>query len=198
MAEREGFEPSVRFAAHTRFPSVLFKPLRHLSKRNAKATPYLAAIQPSFTPQTTLLFYCNLCCNKKKLRYILSAMPIKRTTEQRRIIEQICLTSRQPLSIDDILEQGRAKLAKLNRVTVYRNLNRMVEEGTLSRLSHPEKGTLYEQADRPHHHHFFCRVCENAFELPGCGLSEKKQAPAGFVVEGHEVFLHGRCADCTS
>ena len=30
MAEREGFEPSVPFG-HTRFPSVLLKPLGHLS-----------------------------------------------------------------------------------------------------------------------------------------------------------------------
>ena len=36
MAEREGFEPSVRFKAHTRFPSVLFKPLRHLSEQRRK------------------------------------------------------------------------------------------------------------------------------------------------------------------
>lgn len=124
-------------------------------------------------------------------------MSIKRTTEQRKIIAQICLSSQQPLTIDRILQLGRAQLPTLNRVTVYRNLNRMVEEGTLTRLTHPDKGTLYEQANRPHHHHFFCRSCENAFELPGCGLSEKKQAPAGFIVEGHEVFLHGLCADCT-
>jgi Fur family ferric uptake transcriptional regulator len=124
-------------------------------------------------------------------------MPTKRTTEQRKIIEQICLSNQHPLTIDSILQQGHAQLPTLNRVTVYRNLNRMVEEGTLVRLSHPDKGTLYEKADRPHHHHFFCRICEKAFELPGCGLSEKKQAPTGFIVEGHEVFLHGLCVNCT-
>jgi hypothetical protein len=31
LAEREGFEPSMHIAAHTRFPSVLLKPLGHLS-----------------------------------------------------------------------------------------------------------------------------------------------------------------------
>jgi hypothetical protein len=34
MAEEEGFEPSVRIATHTRFPSVPIKPLLH-SSRNA-------------------------------------------------------------------------------------------------------------------------------------------------------------------
>ena len=31
MAEREGFEPSVKLAPYTRFPSVRLKPLGHLS-----------------------------------------------------------------------------------------------------------------------------------------------------------------------
>jgi hypothetical protein len=31
MAERVGFEPTVRVETHTRFPSVLLKPLGHLS-----------------------------------------------------------------------------------------------------------------------------------------------------------------------
>ena len=31
MAERVGFEPTVRHSPHTRFPSVLLKPLGHLS-----------------------------------------------------------------------------------------------------------------------------------------------------------------------
>src|SRR5674476_1307458 len=31
MAERAGFEPAVHLTAHTRFPSVLLKPLGHLS-----------------------------------------------------------------------------------------------------------------------------------------------------------------------
>jgi site-specific DNA recombinase len=34
LAERMGFEPTVRVAPHTRFPSVLFQPLRHLSDRH--------------------------------------------------------------------------------------------------------------------------------------------------------------------
>src|SRR6185295_2834920 len=31
MAEREGFEPSIRISTYTRFPSVLLQPLGHLS-----------------------------------------------------------------------------------------------------------------------------------------------------------------------
>ena len=123
-------------------------------------------------------------------------MKKQRTTQQRTIIEEICFSSTHPLSIDDVEARGKKRLCTLNRVTVYRNLNRMVDAGELNRFSHPEKGTLYEQANRPHHHHFFCKTCEATFELPGCGLSLEKQTPAGFIVEGHEVFLNGVCATC--
>ena len=125
-------------------------------------------------------------------------MKKQRTTQQRKIIEEICFSSTHPLSIDNIEARGKKRLHTLNRVTIYRNLNRMVDAGELTRFTHPEKGTLYEQANRPHHHHFFCKTCEATFELPGCGLSLKEQTPAGFSVEGHEVFLNGICAACAS
>ena len=125
-------------------------------------------------------------------------MKKQRTTQQRKIIEDICFSSKHPLSIDDIETLGKKRLRKLNRVTVYRNLNRMVDAGEITRFSHPVKGTLYEEANRPHHHHFFCKTCEVTFELPGCGLSLKEQTPDGFIVEGHEVFLNGVCASCAS
>ena len=125
-------------------------------------------------------------------------MKKQRTTQQRKIIEEICFSSTHPLSIDDIEARGKKRLHTLNRVTIYRNLNRMVDAGELTRFIHPEKGTLYEQANRPHHHHFYCKTCEATFELPGCGLSLKEQTPTGFIVEGHEVFLNGICAACAS
>jgi Fur family ferric uptake transcriptional regulator len=125
-------------------------------------------------------------------------MKQRRHTKQREVLESICMESKKPLTIDEILAMAHNLLPGLNRVTAYRNLNRLVEAGELTRVSHPVKGTLYERADRPHHHHFFCKLCESAFELPGCGLSENKMTPKGFVVESHEIFLHGICAACAS
>ncbi len=127
-----------------------------------------------------------------------SPMNKLRTTKQRKVIEKICFSNARPLSVDDIEALGKKELRSLNRVTIYRNLNRMVDANQLNRISHPQKGTLYEQASRPHHHHFFCKACESTFELPGCGLSLEKQTPDGFIVEGHEVFLNGVCATCVS
>jgi len=121
---------------------------------------------------------------------------LKRNTTQRFAIEQVFQQNERPLSIDEILAYGREYVESLNQATVYRNLRLLVEEGLLKRITHPALGTLYERTDRGHHHHFHCRECNRAFELPGCVLKEDKSAPDGFVVEHHEVFLFGVCPSC--
>ena len=54
-----------------------------------------------------------------------------------------------------ILEVWKKSLDSLNLSTVYRHLNQLVGSGRMVRINHPEKGVLYEQANLPHHHHFF-------------------------------------------
>jgi Fur family ferric uptake transcriptional regulator len=98
--------------------------------------------------------------------------------------------------VDEVLAYGRKRVDSLNQATVYRNLKLLVDDGWLKRVIHPLLGTLYERTGKGHHHHFHCRECNRAFELPGCALKEDGAAPDGFVVEGHEVFLFGVCPSC--
>lgn len=121
-----------------------------------------------------------------------------RHTPQRDAIQEAFSTAQRPLSIDEVLELARAQVGSMDPATVYRNLGRMVEEGRLSRVSLPVKGVVYELTHRKHHHHFHCRRCDRAFELPGCGLTPTQQAPPDFVVEDHDVFLYGLCPECSA
>ena len=91
---------------------------------------------------------------------------------------------------------AREQSVSMDQATVYRNLGRMVEEGQLERVTLPSKGVLYELTHTAHHHHFHCRNCDRAFELPGCGLNPAQQAPQDFLVEKHDVFLYGLCPSC--
>jgi Fur family ferric uptake transcriptional regulator len=111
-------------------------------------------------------------------------------------IEQVFRQHDRPLGVDEVLTHGRRLVESLNQATVYRNLKLLVSDGWLKRFTHPTLGTLYERAGKGHHHHFYCRSCQRAFELPGCALKEDKIAPEGFVVEDHDVFLFGVCPSC--
>ena len=122
----------------------------------------------------------------------------RRSTTQRAAIENVFRQHERPLSVDDILKYGRRLVASLNQATVYRNLKILVDDGWLNRISHPSFGTLYERTGKGHHHHFHCRRCNRAFELPGCALKEEDIVPDGFVVEDHDIFLFGVCPSCAS
>jgi Fur family ferric uptake transcriptional regulator len=121
---------------------------------------------------------------------------LRRNTAQRMAIERVFRQHDRPLGVDEVLAFGRELVESLNQATVYRNLKLLVSDGWLKRFSHPALGTLYERTGKDHHHHFHCRSCNRAFELPGCALKEDGLAPEGFVVENHEVFLFGVCPSC--
>ena len=82
--------------------------------------------------------------------------------------------------------------------TVYRALQRGVEEGTLESVETLGGGVRYEPKDREHHHHFLCSTCDHAFDLFGCVEGLESLVPDGFRMTGHEVVLLGTCDACAS
>lgn len=123
---------------------------------------------------------------------------MKRNTSQRTAIQSVFQMIDRPMGIDEILEHGRTLVHSLNQATVYRNLKLLVENGWLKPISHPVLGTLYERADKGHHHLFHCHACNRLYELPGCALDEHNAVPKGFVIEEHEIFLFGVCPLCAA
>ncbi len=122
---------------------------------------------------------------------------MKRKTSQRTAIEQVFYQMEKPLGVDEILLKGREMVESLNQATVYRNLKLLVERGWLKQVNHPLLGTLWERAGKGHHHHFYCHVCNNVYDLPGCALNQEEAVPAGFIVEDHEIYLSGTCSACS-
>ena len=82
--------------------------------------------------------------------------------------------------------------------TVYRALQRGVEEGTLESVDVLGGGVRYEPKDREHHHHFLCSTCNHAFDVFGCVEGLESLLPGGFQMTGHEVVLLGTCDGCAN
>lgn len=122
---------------------------------------------------------------------------MQRDTRQRRAIRRVFLDSGRPLAPEEVLSLGQRVVASLGLATVYRNIKILSEEGWLTEVELPGGGTRYELSERPHHHHFLCRECDQAYDVHQCPDRIEELAPPGFRVDSHEITLIGVCAACT-
>ena len=125
-------------------------------------------------------------------------MAVQRETRQRVAIRSVLRGAKRPLSPHEVLAQARLAVRAVGMATVYRNLKRLVAEGTVHVIHLPGESPRYEPSSLAHHHHFQCTALRSRLRrsrLPG---NAAPPAPSGFTVEHHDVTLYGRCADCAS
>lgn len=123
---------------------------------------------------------------------------MERLTRQRQAIEASVLGAGRPLLPQEVLALAQRAVPRLSLATVYRQLKALVDEGALRAVLLAGDPPRYEPAAHAHHHHFQCRACQRVFDVQGCPGDLAHLAPAGFLVEDHELTLYGRCTDCTA
>jgi Fur family transcriptional regulator, ferric uptake regulator len=100
------------------------------------------------------------------------------------------------------LEQGDSP-ELLDRVTLYRVLEWLVDQGLAHRVAGPDRVWRFSvDADPNHAHgHFKCRQCERMFCMKASaslGRGVRSMLPPGFAGEEVELTVLGLCADCAS
>lgn len=127
-------------------------------------------------------------------------MKMPRNTKQKAIIIDILRSSKRPIAAPDILIQAQTKVPNINKTTVYRTLDRLVEDGAVEAIMLREGVLHYEIKDSGecghHHHHFVCVKCEKIYCVDGCVSSFEVLLPRGFKLQSHEVTLRGLCKNC--
>jgi len=119
---------------------------------------------------------------------------VRRHSTQREFIDEALHRAPGPLSADEV----RARLSQtgVGLATVYRTLRAGVERGELRQVDLPNQPSRFEPADRPHHHHFACKGCGHVFDIDVCPGDLSPYLPDGFLLDRHELTLHGTCPDC--
>ena len=104
-----------------------------------------------------------------------------------------------PISVDDL----QKKLSKkLNRVSVYRALEDLVEASLVRRIDISKDHALYEMSvGRKHHHHAVCTSCGHIEDISGCHtqelMKEARRGAKGFSrIEDHSLEFFGICKKC--
>jgi len=121
---------------------------------------------------------------------------MERTTQQRIAILNSLQNSGRPLSVNEILASAKNSVGGLGIATVYRNLKALLSESKVKRVELPGQSPRWEMVPEDHHHHFLCRTCDKLFEIHACPEDITRLLPDGYILEAHDILLHGQCDAC--
>jgi Fe2+ or Zn2+ uptake regulation protein len=122
----------------------------------------------------------------------------KRATRQLAAVYEALQGDHSHPRADEIYRRVREKLPRISLGTVYRNLQRLVEEGKIRMFLLGERVARYDPMVEEHDH-FICQRCGRVEDV----LLERDRrvnlAPLmaeGFTVTAHSLAIHGLCQRC--
>lgn len=128
----------------------------------------------------------------------LGAGGVRRTPQREAIVEALG-DAGDGLPLPVLLARGRRRAPGLGERTAERTLALLVDSGAVDAITRSGGEVVYRLCGTGHHHHLVCTSCGAVAELAECDVAEWAAAQAarqGFRVEGHDVTVHGVCADC--
>lgn len=123
----------------------------------------------------------------------------ERTTRQRSAIAGALRRCDHPVTAQELHARLLREGDEVGLATVYRNLQRLAEDGTADTLRRASGEQAFMICGAGHHHHLTCRACGRVDEVRDCGLerwSERIAREHGFSEVTHQAELVGVCADC--
>ena len=120
----------------------------------------------------------------------------ERITPARAAVFALLRESEQALSHQEI-ESGLGRAKQLDRVTVYRVLEWLVEQGLAHKVAGIDRVWRFSIAREAHdrHAHFQCSGCGKVVCLAEIA-TRRVPLPRGFRSERVDVTVKGRCAEC--
>ena len=123
-----------------------------------------------------------------------------RCTRGRVAILEILSAATRPLTREQIASELGKK--GLNKVTIYRALERFVRVGLVHKAFLRSRTWHFELADNctesQCHPHFTCTNCGDTHCLTEITLPMAKSPHKGFVIDRQRVQLEGLCPDCSA
>jgi Fur family ferric uptake transcriptional regulator len=139
-------------------------------------------------------------CHQCDYTNLLEESGLESTSKRLQVLEVIG-DNNSPLSARQIFET-LSRTYNINRVTVYRILDLLVEKGLIDRISGGSRSFVYGLApneNHPAHPHFYCKSCGNLECLNPQSLNVDMQAMQRTfpgVIENVEVRIDGVCKNC--
>ena len=124
---------------------------------------------------------------------------INRNTKQKEIIFEILNFKRTHPTIQEIYSHAKEKYPNIGQATIYRHVNKLVEEGKLLKITNNiDKNHHYDININPHHH-LICEKCgkiydyfDNDYRKIITNLENKNSIKINKII----ISLEGICQNC--
>jgi Fe2+ or Zn2+ uptake regulation protein len=116
-------------------------------------------------------------------------------TKQRKLILSIIQQSERHLSAEEIYELAGKQMPTIVLATVYNNLNVLVEQNIIRRVSVHGQRAYYDKNIIPHEH-ILCDRCGEMEDIDLGDIARLLQKRAGVEITSYELNLHYICDAC--
>ncbi len=113
------------------------------------------------------------------------------------VLEAVRTSGTEHPTAERIYDHVRRLLPSISLGTVYRNLQRLVQEGQIGAANLGARSLHYDPTSTPHDH-FVCRLCGRVEDLLLDQAEPLHEAAtrAGHEVTSHTLVLYGYCQRC--
>lgn len=128
-----------------------------------------------------------------------SRSTLRMTRQRETILEALCSVTTHPTA-DELFKMVREKLPHISLATVYRNLEVMVEERIIRKVSSGDREMRFD-ADTSNHYHMLCVECGKPFDLPfdsDITLGDVCPDADKYGIIGVKIEFEFVCENCTS
>ena len=115
------------------------------------------------------------------------------TKYARHILDHVLCSAEHPTA-EQIFLQMKQTTPKIAQATVYNNLNALVADGKLIRLSQPGSPDRYDNTTR--HDHLICTRCGTLADFKFTDLTQDIEVALGARIQSYDLRIHYLCPAC--
>ncbi len=121
-----------------------------------------------------------------------------KNTPARSAVRDFLSRAKSPADVEQIINFLRSKNLHTNKVTVYRIIDFMFENGIVDKLEFREGKFRYE-IKKTDHHHLICTNCKRVEDIEDKYMNDFEseiKRKKRFLVKNHSLEFFGVCRDC--